>query len=77
MAANKVESRDSITGDAIIDKLSVVSGSVASSVANFSVADGSIMNQSIMNFSIANASTANVIFEKTGEESSDNDLPGI
>jgi hypothetical protein len=75
-AANAVESRDSITGAAIIDKLSITSGSVASSVANFSVADGSIANASILNFSLANASTANAIAEK-GEESSGDELPSI
>jgi hypothetical protein len=54
VAANKVEMGDSVSNDVIIDKLSVLSGSVASSVANLSVADGSVANPSIMNFSMVN-----------------------
>lgn len=64
--------------DVVIDKLSVVSGSVAnSSIANLSIADGSMLNPSIMNFSIANASVANMIPEVKNDDEESDELPQI
>jgi len=64
--------------DVVIDKLSVLSGSVAnSSVANLSIADGSMINPSIMNFSIANASVANMIPEAKNDDEESDELPQI
>ena len=71
VAANKVEMKDADSNDIIIDKLSVLSGSVASSVANLSIADGSIANADITNFSLINQSVVNMIPETKDEESSD------